>query len=85
MSPRSQLLRCGFRICGQRQGSIEAAPFINPSVASQGEMRTRLTQMTPSADAIDQTECDASRAMARPEFVTGVAFTHVATLTRASG
>jgi hypothetical protein len=46
-------------------------------------MWTMLMQMIASADAIGQTECDASRAMARPEFVTGVAFTHVATLTRA--
>jgi hypothetical protein len=40
-----------------------AAPLINPSVAFQGEMWTMLMQMIPSADAIGQTECDASNAM----------------------
>ena len=42
-------------------------------------------QMIPSADAIGQTECKASRAMGARTFVTPVAFTHAATLSRASG
>src|ERR1700733_13693918 len=44
-------------------GSIAAAPLINPSVASQGEMWTMLMQMIPSADAIGQTGLEASSAM----------------------
>ena len=48
-------------------------------------MWTMLMQMIPSADAIGQTECDASRAMGWRTFVTPVAFTHAATLNRASG
>jgi hypothetical protein len=59
---------------------MAAAPLINPSVASQGEMWTILMQMIPSADAIGQTECKASRAMGARTFVTPVAFTHAATL-----
>ena len=42
-------------------------------------------QMIPSADAIGQTECDASRSMGARTFVTRVAFTHAAILSRASG
>ncbi len=42
-------------------------------------------QMIPSADAIGQTECDASRAIGARTFATPVAFTHAATLGRASG
>ena len=64
---------------------MAAAPLINPSVASQREMWTMLTQMIPSADAIGQTECKASRGMGARTFVTPVAFTHAATLSRASG
>src|SRR5580700_4271009 len=66
-------------------GSIAAAPLINPTVASQGEMWIMLMQIIPSADAIGQTECKASRAMGARTFVTPVAFTHAATLSRASG
>ena len=44
-----------------------------------------LMQIIPSADAIGQTECQASRAMGARTFVTSVAFTHAATLSRASG
>jgi hypothetical protein len=58
---------------------------ISPNVASQGEMWTMLMQMIPSADAIGQTECKASRAMGARTFATPVAFTHAATLSRASG
>jgi hypothetical protein len=49
--------------------------LINPSVASQGEMWTMLMQMIPSAYAIGQTECDASKAMGARTFVTRLAFT----------
>ena len=42
-------------------------------------------QMIPSADAIGQTECDASSAMGTRTFVTRVAFIQAATLKRASG
>ena len=65
-------------------GSIAAAPLINPSVASQGEMWTMLMQMIPSADAIGQTGLEASSAMGARTFVTPVAFAHAATLSRAS-
>ena len=41
-------------------------------------------QMIPSADAIGQTECDASRARGAHTFVTRVAFIQPATLSRAS-
>ena len=51
-----------------------AAPLINPTVASQGEMWIMLMQIIPSADAIGQTECKASRAMGARTFVTPVAF-----------
>jgi hypothetical protein len=44
---------------------MAAAPLINRTVASQGEMWIMLMQMIASADAIGQTECKASRAMAR--------------------
>jgi hypothetical protein len=44
-----------------------------------------LMQMIPSADAIGQTECDTFRATGARAFVTPVAFTHAATLSRASG
>ena len=60
-------------------------PLINHSVASQGEMWTMLMQMIPSADAIGQTECDVSSAIGARTFVTPVAFTQAATLSRASG
>ena len=59
--------------------------MINPTVASHGEMWTMLMQMIPSADPIGQTECDASRAIGARTFVTRVAFTQAATLSRASG
>ena len=62
-----------------------AAPLINPSVASHGEMWTMLMQMIPSAEAIGQTDCEASRRIGLRTFVTRVAFTHAATLSRASG
>jgi hypothetical protein len=42
-------------------------------------------QMIPSADAIGQTECDVSSAIGARTFVTPVAFTQAATLSRASG
>ena len=61
---------------------MAAAPFINPTVASQGEMRIMLMQIIPSADAIGQTKCKASRAMGARTFVTPVAFTQAATLSR---
>ena len=64
---------------------MAAAPLINPSVASQGEMWIMLMQMIPSADAIGQTGLDASSAMGARTFVTPVAFTQAATLSRASG
>src|ERR1700751_27797 len=41
--------------------------------------------MIPSADAIGQTDCDASTAMGARTFVTCATFTHAATLSRASG
>jgi hypothetical protein len=44
-----------------------------------------LMQMIPSADAIGQTECDASKAMGAREFVTRMDFTDAKTLGRASG
>ena len=66
-------------------GSIAAAPLINPSVASQGEMWIMLMQMIPSADAIGQNDCEASRTMGARTLVTRVAFTHAATLSSASG
>jgi hypothetical protein len=62
---------------------MAGAPLINPTVASQGEMWIMLMQIIPSADAIGQTECKASRAMGARTFVTSVAFTHAATLSRA--
>src|SRR5580700_2035300 len=43
-----------------------------------------LMQMIPSADAIGQTECDTSRAMGAHTFVTPLAFTQAATLSRAA-
>ena len=64
---------------------MAAAPLINPTVASQGEMWIMLMQMIPSADAIGQTKCDASRAMGARTFVTPAAFAQAATLGRASG
>ena len=66
-------------------GRIAAAPLINPSVASQGEMWTMLMQMIPSAEAIGQGDCEASRTIGARTFVTRAAFTHAATLSRASG
>jgi hypothetical protein len=60
-----------LRYNGAAEGSIAAAPLINPSVAFHGEMWTMLMQMIPSADAIGQTECDASSAMGARTFVTG--------------
>ena len=44
-----------------------------------------LMQMIPSAEAIGQIDCDASKAKGARTFVTCVAFTHEATLSRASG
>jgi hypothetical protein len=56
---------------------------------SEGRLPRRdvdhVEQMTPSADAIGQTECDTSRAMGARTFVPRVVFTHAATLSRASG
>ena len=49
---------------------MAAAPLINPTVASQGEMWIMLMQIIPSADAIGQTKCKASRAMGARTFVT---------------
>ena len=69
----------------RRRREYRGGPLINPSVASHGEMWTMLMQMIPSADAIGQTECDASRAMGARTFVTPAAFTQAATLNRASG
>jgi hypothetical protein len=66
-------------------GSIAAAPLMNASVASQGEMWTRLMQMIPSAEAIGQGDCEASRTTGARTFVTRMAFTHAATLCSASG
>jgi hypothetical protein len=48
-------------------------------------MWTILMQMIPSADAIGQTDFDASTAMGACTFVTPVALTHAATLSRAAG
>ena len=42
---------------------MAAAPLINPSVASQGEMWTMLMRRIPSADGSGQADFDASRAM----------------------
>ena len=44
-----------------------------------------LMQMIPSADAIGQSESIASKATGVRTFVTPVAFTHAAMLSRASG
>ena len=57
-----------------------AAPLINPSVASQGEIWTMLMQIIPSAEAIGQTDCDASRTIGAR-----TAFVHAAILRKASG
>ena len=57
--------------------------MIKPTVASQGEM-TMLIQMTPSAEAIGQGDCKASRTIGVRTFVTCASFTHAATLSRAS-
>jgi hypothetical protein len=64
---------------------MAAALLINPSVACHGEMWTMLMQMIPSADASGQSGLDASSTMGARAFVTPVAFTHAATLSRASG
>ena len=69
----------------RRRREYRGRPLISPSVASHGEMWTMLMQMIPSADAIGQSECDVSRAMGARTFVTPVAFTQAATLSRASG
>jgi hypothetical protein len=66
-------------------GSIAAAPLINPRVASQGEMWTMLMQMLPSADAIGQFDCEASRAMGARTLVARAAFAQAPILGRASG
>ena len=42
-------------------GRIAAAPLINPSVVSHDEMWTMLMQMIPSAEAIGQGDCEASK------------------------
>ena len=70
---------------GDPRGSIEAAPLINPTVASQGEMWIMLMQMIPSAEAIGQGDCEASRRIGARTFVTCAAFTHAAILRKASG
>jgi hypothetical protein len=58
-----------------------AASLINPVVASQGEMWTMLIQMIPSAEAIGQGDCEASKTIIGGRtFVTHVAFTHAAAL-----
>ena len=44
-----------------------------------------LMQMIPSAEAIGQNDCEASRTIGARTFVTCVAFTHAATLSRAFG
>ena len=62
-----------------------AAPLINPTVASQGEMWTMLMQMIPSAEAIGQIDCEASRTRGARTFVTFVAFVHAEILRKASG
>ena len=59
--------------------------MINPIVASQGEMWTMLMQIMPSAEAIGQGDCEASRTIGVRTFVTCASFTHAATLSRASG
>ena len=75
-----------LRVCmDHRDRAATPTPLISPTVASHGEMWTMLMQMIPSADAIGQTECDASRAIGARTFVTSVAFTHAATLSWASG
>jgi hypothetical protein len=48
---------------------------INPIVASQGEMWTMLMQMMPSAEAIGQGNCEASRTIGARTFVTCASFT----------
>jgi hypothetical protein len=65
--------------------SIAAAPLINPRVAPHGEIWIMLMQMIPSADAIGQTECEASRATGARTLETPAAFTQAAILRRASG
>jgi hypothetical protein len=47
--------------------------MIKPTVASQGEM-TMLIQMTPSAEAIGQGDCEASRTIGARTFVTCTPF-----------
>ena len=42
-------------------------------------------QMIPSAEAIGQGDCEASKTIGARTFVTRVAFTHAATLCNASG
>jgi hypothetical protein len=74
-----------IKIKRRRRSKYRSGAFINPRVASQGEMWTMLMQMTPSADAIGQTERDASREMGARTFATPVAFTQAAILSGASG
>src|ERR1700733_9190963 len=66
-------------------GSIAAAPLINPTVASQGEMWTMLMQMIPSAEAIGHGDCEASRTIGARTFATSAASTHAEILRKASG
>ena len=49
------------------------------------EMWTMLMQMIPSAEAIGQGDCETSRTIGARTLVTRVAFTHAATLCKASG
>ena len=64
---------------GAVRGRIAAAPRINPSVVSQGEMWTMLMQMIPSAEAIGQGDCEASKTIGARTLVTRVAFAHAMT------
>ena len=48
-------------------------------------MWTMLTQMIPSAEAIGQGDCEASRTIGARTFVTCASFTQAATLSRAAG
>jgi hypothetical protein len=53
---------------------MAAAPLINPTVASQGEMWIMLMQIIPLADATGQTGLRASRAIGARTFVTRATF-----------
>jgi hypothetical protein len=79
-----------LRVCTDRRDrtvtleGVSRRPLDQSQRRPQGEMWTMLMQMIPSADAIGQTECDASRARGAHTFVTRVAFIQPATLSRAS-